>query len=133
MVSAPSIKRVLKLVITNNMIGLSNVWKIVSPLQCCTVKYCWFNLLLLLFCRSPLEVLQYGQYSREGDVYMLAMAIYEYYMGLEINLENPASSFMKCVPFCRVPKKEVIFITTSFVPCLQTPTLTSVYSSYTVV
>lgn len=55
---------------------------------------------------------------------MLAMAIYEFYMGLEINIENPVSSFMKCVPFCRVPKKEVIYVTMHLFFCLQTQTLT---------
>lgn len=38
-----------------------------------------------IYSRFPLEVLQHKQYSKEGDVYMLAMAIYEFYMGLQIN------------------------------------------------
>lgn len=38
---------------------------------------------------------------------MLAMTIYEFFMGLEINMDNPTASSIKCVPFCKVPKKEV--------------------------
>ena len=56
---------------------------------------------------SPIETLQYGQFSKEGDIYMLAMTIYEFFMGLEINMDNPTASSIKCVPFCKVPKKEV--------------------------
>ncbi|XP_062611363.1 uncharacterized protein LOC134273196 [Saccostrea cucullata] len=56
----------------------------------------------------PLETLQHGQYSKEGDIYMLGMTIYEFYMGLEINLENPVSTSLSCVPFCRISKEELV-------------------------
>lgn len=78
-------------------------------------EYPLVHLIHILFYRLPLEILRHGEYTKEGDVYMLAMAIYEFYMGLEINLENPTSSFMECVPLCRVPRQEVIFIVTSFI------------------
>jgi hypothetical protein len=58
--------------------------------------------------------LQHGQYSKEGDIYMLAMAIYEFYMGLEINMKNPMSSLMNTVPFCQIPKKEVFMSLSPF-------------------
>lgn len=48
---------------------------------------------------------------------MFVMVIYEFYMGFEINLESFVFFFMKCVFFCRVLKKEVIFIMMFFVFC----------------
>lgn len=62
----------------------------------------------------PLEVLQHKQYSKEGDVYMLAMAIYEFYMGLQINLESPVLSYLNCIPFCKIPKDEVMLFCLCF-------------------
>lgn len=64
---------------------------------------------------------------------MFVMVIYEYYMGFEINLENFVFFFMKCVFFCRVLKKEVIFIMMFFVFCFQILILILVYSLYIVV
>jgi hypothetical protein len=37
-------------------------------------------------------VLQNGQYSKEGDVYMVAMVIYEFYMALEIHATDPMAT-----------------------------------------
>jgi hypothetical protein len=70
-------------------------------------KFC--NCFYIYF-RYPLETLQHGQYSREGDIHMLAMAINEFYMGLEVNMENPMSSSMNSIPFCKIPKREVLCV-----------------------
>lgn len=64
---------------------------------------------------------------------MFVMVIYEFYMGFEINLESFVFFFMKCVFFCRVLKKEVIFIMMFFVFCFQILILILVYSLYIVV
>lgn len=64
---------------------------------------------------------------------MFVMVIYEFYMGFEINIENFVFLFMKCVFFCRVLKKEVIFIMMFFVFCFQILILILVYSLYIVV
>jgi hypothetical protein len=61
----------------------------------------------LFYYRLPLEVLQNGQYSKEGDVYMVAMVIYEFYMALEIHATDPMASQLECAPFARVSKEEV--------------------------
>lgn len=64
---------------------------------------------------------------------MFVMVIYEFYMGFEINLESFVFFFMKCVFFCRVLKKEVIFIMMFFDFCFQILILILVYSLYIVV
>lgn len=64
---------------------------------------------------------------------MFVMVIYEFYMGFEINLESFVFFFMKCVFFCRVLKKEVIFLMMFFVFCFQILILILVYSLYIVV
>lgn len=45
---------------------------------------------------------------------MLAMAIYEFYMGLQINLESPVLSYLNCIPFCKIPKDEVMLFCLCF-------------------
>ena len=52
-------------------------------------------------------MLQNGQYSKEGDVYMVAMVIYEFYIALEIHATDPMANQLECAPFAKVSKEEV--------------------------
>ncbi|CAG2248284.1 unnamed protein product [Mytilus edulis] len=56
----------------------------------------------------PIEVLQNGQYSKEGDIYMLAMVIYELYMALDVHQHDNMASELACAPFAKVSISELL-------------------------
>ncbi|XP_063441987.1 uncharacterized protein LOC134722309 [Mytilus trossulus] len=56
----------------------------------------------------PIEVIQNGQYSKEGDIYMLAMVIYELYMALDVHHHDTMDSELACAPFAKVSISELL-------------------------
>ncbi|XP_060081850.1 uncharacterized protein LOC132561138 [Ylistrum balloti] len=50
----------------------------------------------------PIEVLQSAQYSKQSDMYMFAMTLYEFCMALDALNESPSSNVLKTVPFATV-------------------------------
>ncbi|XP_071174999.1 mast/stem cell growth factor receptor kita-like [Mytilus edulis] len=56
----------------------------------------------------PIEVLQNGQYSKEGDIYMFAMVIYELYMALDVHQHDNMASELECAPFATVSISELL-------------------------
>ncbi|KAK3086530.1 hypothetical protein FSP39_019684 [Pinctada imbricata] len=66
---------------------------------------------LLFYKRQPLEVIRNSEYSKDSDVYMLAMVFYEYYtaVGLEKNgNRDPAVTSLACVPFASVEINQIL-------------------------
>ncbi|XP_052063477.1 uncharacterized protein LOC127703094 isoform X2 [Mytilus californianus] len=56
----------------------------------------------------PIEVLQNGQYSKEGDIYMFAMVVYELYMALDVHQHDNMASDLECAPFAKVSISELL-------------------------
>lgn len=56
----------------------------------------------------PVEVLHDHQYSQSSDVYMLAMAIYEFYASATLTKDNSVVSRLQTVPFANIPPDKVI-------------------------
>ncbi|CAC5409130.1 ABL1 [Mytilus coruscus] len=56
----------------------------------------------------PIEVLQNGQYSKEGDIYMFAMVVYELYMALDVHQHDNMASELECAPFAKVSISELL-------------------------
>ncbi|XP_069114479.1 uncharacterized protein [Argopecten irradians] len=50
----------------------------------------------------PIEVLQSAQYSKQSDMYMFAMTLYEFFMALDSLTRNPNTNILKTVPFATV-------------------------------
>ncbi|XP_033754779.1 uncharacterized protein LOC117337775 [Pecten maximus] len=50
----------------------------------------------------PIEVLQSAQYSKQSDMYMFAMTLYEFFMALDSFSKNPNADILKTVPFATV-------------------------------
>lgn len=56
-----------------------------------------------------MEVLQNGLYSKQSDIYMLGMTIWEVYTALDLGNSNGGSdhSLLEGKPFSTIPKSEV--------------------------
>ncbi|XP_052060779.1 uncharacterized protein LOC127701047 isoform X1 [Mytilus californianus] len=57
---------------------------------------------------SPIEVIQNGLYSKESDIYMLGMTIWEMYTALNLHREDPSVNLLEGKPFATIPKSELL-------------------------
>lgn len=57
--------------------------------------------------RTPIEVLQHGQYSFESDIYRLGMTVYEFFTALDIYRSDPMADQLSCAPFAHIAHKDV--------------------------
>lgn len=64
----------------------------------------------MVISRLPIEVIQNGLYSKESDIYMLGMTIWEIYTALDLYKHNHAVSPLEGKPFATIPKDEVIIL-----------------------
>ncbi|XP_063440941.1 uncharacterized protein LOC134721700 [Mytilus trossulus] len=57
---------------------------------------------------SPIEVIQNGLYSKESDIYMLGMTIWELYTALNLHRDDPSVNPLEGIPFATIPKNELL-------------------------
>lgn len=66
----------------------------------------------MVISRLPIEVIQHGLYSKESDIYMLGMTIWEIYTALDLYKykHNRTGCPLEGKPFATIPKNEVIIL-----------------------
>ncbi|CAG2229533.1 FES [Mytilus edulis] len=57
---------------------------------------------------SPIEVIQNGLYSKESDIYMLGMTIWEMYTAFNLHRDDPSVNPLEGIPFATIPKNELL-------------------------